>query len=41
MCRFSGTFMPVEGGRIGYAIRVLPQHPALHDAFGPGLALWA
>ncbi|NJD63798.1 MAG: glycosyltransferase family 1 protein [Chloroflexi bacterium] len=41
MCRFSGTFRPLEGGRIGYAIRVLPQHPALHDVFGPGLALWA
>lgn len=41
MCRFSGPFRPLEGGRIGYAIRVLPQHPALHDVFGPGLALWA
>lgn len=41
VCRFSGTLRPVEGGRIGYAIRVLPRHPALHDAFGTGLALWA
>jgi starch phosphorylase len=41
VCRFSGTFRPVVGGRVGYAIRVLPQHPALHDPFGPGLVLWA
>ena len=41
VCRFSGTFLPEEGGRVGYAIRVLPRHAALHDMFGPGLVLWA
>jgi glycogen phosphorylase len=38
---FSGTFWPKEGGRSGYVVRLLPEHPDLRDAFAPGLALWA
>jgi glycogen phosphorylase len=38
---FTGGFEPATGGRIGYAIRVLPNHPELHDPFAAGLVLWA
>ncbi|MBA4179111.1 MAG: hypothetical protein C0506_00840 [Anaerolinea sp.] len=40
-CRFSGTFAPARGGQAGYAIRVLPFHPDLHNPFATGLAHWA
>ena len=41
ICRFSGTFAPDRGGQAGYAIRVLPFHPYLHNPFATGLAHWA
>jgi glycogen phosphorylase len=41
MCVYSGSFTAATGGRIGYAIRVLPHHPALHHPLATGLALWA
>lgn len=40
-CRFAGTFVAGTGGRMGYAIRLTPRHPDLHDPFLPGLARWA
>jgi starch phosphorylase len=41
VCMFRGE-MPVRGGgRLGYAIRVLPNHRGLRDPFAPGLAHWA
>ena len=41
VCIFQGTFSPGGGGRVGYAIRVLPHHEALHHPLGTGLVLWA
>lgn len=41
VCVFGGAFSPGIGGRVGYAVRVLPHHPGLHDPFASGLALWA
>ncbi len=41
ICVYSGSFLPMEGGRVGYAIRILPCHPHLHDPFAEGLVLWA
>jgi starch phosphorylase len=38
---FGGGFEPAIGGRIGYAIRILPRHPQLHDPFAAGLVQWA
>ena len=38
---YAGSFEPAGGGRIGYAVRVLPRHPDLHDPFAPGLVRWA
>jgi starch phosphorylase len=38
---YAGSFEPGEGGRIGYAVRVLPSHPDLHDPFAAGLVRWA
>jgi starch phosphorylase len=39
--RFEGAFPPEGGGRQGFAIRVMPTHPLLHDPFGLGMAHWA
>ncbi len=39
--RFSASLECKRTGRQGYAIRVLPQHPALIDRFRPGLITWA
>jgi starch phosphorylase len=39
--RFQGAFDPLGGGRHGFAIRVMPSHPLLHDPFGVGMAHWA
>jgi glycogen phosphorylase len=39
--RFSGMLEPQAGGRVGYRVRILPNHPDLHDPFAAGLALWA
>lgn len=41
VCTFEGTIPIDGGGRKGYAIRVLPQHPGLRDPFAPELAHWA
>lgn len=41
ICRYTAVFRPGAGGRAGYAIRVLPNHPDLHDPFMTGLVLWA
>lgn len=38
---FCGTFVPEQGGNMGYAIRILPWHPDLHSPFVTGLAHWA
>ena len=38
---FRGEVPIAEGGRQGYAIRVLPSHPHLHDPFAAELAHWA
>ena len=38
---YEATFTPSEGGRTGYAVRVLPAHADLHNAFDLGLVLWA
>lgn len=40
-CRFAGTFVSGTGGRMGYAIRLSPAHPDLHDPLLPGLVRWA
>lgn len=40
-CLFAGTFAPATSGRVGYAIRVLPSHPDLHDPFAAGVVRWA
>ncbi|MEO6398608.1 MAG: hypothetical protein ABIP13_09095, partial [Tepidiformaceae bacterium] len=39
-CVFSGTFAPIHGGSVGYAIRILPSHPDLRSPFETGLARW-
>lgn len=41
VCVFEGEFASGAGGRVGYAVRVLPHHSGLHDPFASGLALWA
>ena len=41
VCSFQGILEPGIGGRFGYAVRVLPHHPELHNPFATGLALWA
>ncbi len=41
MCVYSGNFEPSVGGRIGYAVRILPSHLALHHPLETGLAHWA
>ncbi len=41
ICRYTGTFATTSGGRMGYAIRLLPFHPDLHDPFETGLIRWA
>jgi len=41
VCTFRGRFAPCGGGRMGYAIRVLPHHRSLHHPLGTGFVLWA
>ncbi|HMO55162.1 MAG TPA: alpha-glucan family phosphorylase, partial [Tepidiformaceae bacterium] len=41
VCTFNGSFTAAAGGRVGYAVRVLPTHPALHHPLATGLAIWA
>jgi starch phosphorylase len=38
---YSGSFVPMEGGRFGYTVRILPKHPHLHNPFDLGLVVWA
>ncbi len=40
LCVFQGNLTPEQGGRIGYAVRILPHHPALAHPLSTGLALW-
>jgi starch phosphorylase len=40
-CLFQGTLAAVGGGRIGYAVCVLPDHPHLDDPYATELAHWA
>ncbi|MEX0781841.1 MAG: alpha-glucan family phosphorylase [Dehalococcoidia bacterium] len=41
ICHYEGTFQPQSRGRVGYALRVLPNHPELRNPFDTGLVLWA
>ncbi|MEO8539610.1 MAG: alpha-glucan family phosphorylase [bacterium] len=41
LCTFRGEIPLSGGGNMGYSVRVLPQHPGLHDPFAPQLAHWA
>ncbi|MFN0095145.1 MAG: alpha-glucan family phosphorylase [Dehalococcoidia bacterium] len=38
---YAAAVSPAEGGRFGYAIRVLPDHPHVHNPLDLGLAVWA
>jgi len=38
---FRGEVMPVEAGRFGYTVRILPHHPLLLDSHSLGLIKWA
>ncbi|MCX7616368.1 alpha-glucan family phosphorylase [Tepidiforma sp.] len=41
LCRYEGSFRPGSGGRVGFAVRVMPQHPHLPGVICTGLAHWA
>jgi starch phosphorylase len=41
ICHYQGSFEPVARGRVGYAVRVLPNHRDLRNALDAGLVLWA
>jgi starch phosphorylase len=41
VCRYVCAYAPVESGRVGYAVRVLPGHPGLRNAADLGLVHWA
>ena len=41
VCRFEAEFVPGRGGRLGYAIRILPDRAGLHDPFAAGMVHWA
>ena len=38
---FTGEVMPIEAGRFGYTVRILPHHPLLLDSHSLGLIKWA
>ena len=38
---FRGEVMPVEAGRFGFTVRILPHHPLLLDSHSLGLIKWA
>ncbi len=40
VCRFAGAFSATTGGRVGYAVRVLPKHADL-DTLATGLVHWS
>jgi len=39
--RFEASVVPGRGGRLGYAIRVVPDRAGLHDPFAAGMVHWA
>lgn len=39
--RFAATVVPGRGGRLGYAIRIMPDRVGLHDPFASGMVHWA
>ncbi|MER3422754.1 MAG: hypothetical protein C4293_05525 [Nitrospiraceae bacterium] len=41
LCRYKGSFVPGMGGRVGYAVRVVPRHPSLPPVITTGLLHWA
>lgn len=41
LCRYEGAFVPGVGGRVGYAVRVVPRHPSLPSVITTGLVHWA
>ncbi len=41
VCTYKGNIPVAGGGRMGYAVRVLPEHPGLRDPFATELAHWA
>jgi len=41
VCIYAGSFKPEVAGRIGWAIRVMPGHPDLHNPFATGLVRWS
>ena len=38
---FRGEMMPIEAGRFGFTVRILPHHPLLLDSHSLGLIRWA
>jgi len=38
---FRGEVMPIEAGRFGFTVRILPHHPLLLDSHSLGLIKWA
>ncbi len=38
---YRGVLKPVEGGRFGFTVRILPHHPLLLDPHALGLIYWA
>ena len=38
---FQGEIMPLEAGRFGFTVRILPHHPLLLDSHSLGLIRWA
>ncbi len=38
---FKGDIMPLEAGRFGFTVRILPHHPLLLDSHSLGLIRWA
>ncbi len=41
VCTYAGSFEPGMAGRVGWAIRVMPGHPDLHNPFATGLVRWS
>jgi starch phosphorylase len=38
---FQGEILPLEAGRFGFTVRILPHHPLLLDSHSLGLIRWA
>jgi starch phosphorylase len=41
ICHYRGQFEPGSNGRVGYVVRVLPNHPGLPNPLATGLVHWA